>query len=227
MTAIKTTFPSRLFITGTDTGIGKTVISAMIVKGLGASYWKPVQSGLEGVTDTDRVLEMTGLPKKHFYPETYRLGLPLSPHASAAREGIRIDLNAFQVPEDPDPGHLIIEGAGGVLVPLNERHFMLDLMIRLESPILLVASSSLGTINHTLLSLKQLRRSGLNVFGVVMNGPMNPGNREAIEYYGNVTVLAEVEPLPAMDPENLKGSFIKYFSSCLAFDHLTLDPLRP
>lgn len=212
MNSSKHRFPRRLFITGTDTGIGKTVISAILVKGLGSKYWKPIQSGLEGQTDTEWVREKTGLPESNFYPETYKLRLPLSPHASAAHDGVRIDLKVFHIPEVSGSEHLIIEGAGGLMVPLNETHLMLDLMIKIDSPILLVTSSSLGTINHTLLSLEQLRRSNLNVLGVVMNGPRNKDNREAIEYYGKVTVFAEVEPLSLIDPEALKGSFIKYFS---------------
>ncbi|MBW2609975.1 MAG: dethiobiotin synthase [Deltaproteobacteria bacterium] len=204
-------FPNRIFITGTDTGIGKTVISAILVAGLRGSYWKPVQSGLEEMTDTEWVSEKTGLPDSHFHPETYRLMLPISPHASAAHEGVRIDLDKFQIPEISESGHLIVEGAGGIMVPLNERHLMLDLMRRIDIPILLVAGSSLGAINHTLLSLEQLRNRNLQVFGVVMNGPMNSGNREAIEHYGKVRVLAEVEPLPKIDPEGLKQGFVKYF----------------
>jgi len=203
--------PNRMFITGTDTGIGKTVISAILVAGLKGSYWKPVQSGLEEITDTQWVREKTGLPDNHFHPETYRLRLPISPHASAANEGVRIDLKAFQIPEINESDYLIIEGAGGVMVPLNEHLFMLDLMKRIDIPILLVAGSSLGTINHTLLSLEQLRTRNLEVLGVVMNGPKNSGNREAIEHYGNIPVLAEVEPLPVIDPNILRQSFVKYF----------------
>lgn len=204
-------FPDRLFITGTDTGVGKTLTAAILMAGLRGIYWKPVQSGLEEITDTDWIRNKTGLPDNHFCPETYRLRLPLSPHASAAHDGIRIDLEAFQVPVTMKSGHLIIEGAGGILVPLNDRDFMLDLMEKTGAQILLVSATSLGTINHTLLSIGQLRRRGLKIMGVVMNGEKNEGNREAIEHYGKVKVLAEVEPLAAIGPTTLKRCFKALF----------------
>jgi dethiobiotin synthetase len=203
--------PRRLFVTGTDTGIGKTMVSAILMAGLNGRYWKPVQSGLEEMTDTEWIREMTGLDSDHFYPETYRLKLPLSPHASAAAENISIDLDAFQLPETDQ--HLIVEGAGGVMVPLNDHHFMLDLMKKLDIPVLLVTRSELGTINHTLLSLEQLRRYGIDAFGVVMNGPENPGNRDAIERFGNTQVLAEIELLSKINPQTLMKAFWDYFSN--------------
>lgn len=200
----ETAFPPRIFVTGTNTEIGKSVTAAVLMAGLRGRYWKPVQSGLEGTTDTQWVMEKTGLPAEHFYPETYRLKRPMSPHASAAAEGVRIELGAFRM---PDGVPLVVEGAGGIMVPLNDRHFMLDLMKMLNIPILLVSSSALGTINHTLLSLEQLRRHGLRIFGVVMNGPKNRSNREAIEYYGKVNVCAEIEPLPDINPQTLMRVF--------------------
>jgi dethiobiotin synthase len=211
MTLHSIQWPSHLFVTGTDTEVGKTVISAMLVAGLNGYYWKPIQSGLEGMTDTDWVRETTGLPKNRFSPETYRLQRPLSPHASAKHDGLRIDLKAFHIPSIGPDDHLIVEGAGGIMVPLNEYNLMLDLIKKLQMPILLVARSSLGTINHTLLSLEQLRKQGLHVLGVVMNGPKNPENREAIEYYGHTQVFAEVEPFPVITSKTLKQGFSKYF----------------
>jgi dethiobiotin synthetase len=204
-------FPGRLFITGTDTGVGKTVISAILAAGLDGYYWKPIQSGLEETTDTEWVREKTGLAKERFFPEAYRLRLPLSPHASARNDGVRIELNAFHIPAIPRSGRLIIEGAGGVMAPINEEQLMTGLMKRLSAPVLLVARTNLGTINHTLLSLEQLRREGIKIWGVVMNGTRNKENREAIEYYGRIRVLAEIEPLPVIDPENLKRAFNGHF----------------
>lgn len=204
-------FPSRLFITGTDTDVGKTVISAILMAGLKGVYWKPVQSGLDDITDTQWIKEKTELPNAHFHPETYRLTLPLSPHAAAAHDGIRIDLNAFEIPKTKPSDTLIIEGAGGILVPLNDRHFMVDLMIKLKAHIILVSRSSLGTINHTLLSLDFLKRKGLKVMGVVMNGERNPDNKEAIERYGKVKVLAQVEPIPMLNKKSLQKSFEECF----------------
>ena len=204
-------FPTRLFVTGTDTGVGKTVISAILMAGLRGMYWKPVQSGLDEMTDTEWVREKTGLSGNHFYPETYRLRLPLSPHASALHEGLRIDLRLFKIPEVKESGHLIIEGAGGVMVPLNEVHLMTDLIKKLDSPVLLVSHNSLGAINHTLLSLEKLRREGLEVVGVVMNGPKNSINRKAIEHYGEIDVLAEIEYMPVIDPKKLAQCFKRHF----------------
>ena len=204
-------FPGRLFVTGTDTGVGKTMISSILMAGLRCKYWKPVQSGLDDITDMQWVRDNTGLPDSHFIPETYRLKLPISPHASAARDGIRIDLEKFQIPSIGKSDRLIIEGAGGIMVPLNETHLMVDLMKKLDSPVLLVSSTSLGTINHTLLSLSQLRRYGVEVMGVVMNGPKNSLNREAIEHYGKIRVLAEIEYLSAINPQSLKQCFTYHF----------------
>jgi dethiobiotin synthetase len=204
-------FHKRLFITGTDTGVGKTVVSAILMAGFNGYYWKPIQSGLEEMSDTEWVKEYTELPESHFFKETYRLTQPLSPQASALQDGVRIELDAFNVPEVAESEYLIIEGAGGIMVPLNEKDMMIDLMKRLKAPVLLVSRSSLGTINHTLLSLEQLRREGIEVLGVVMNGPRNNENREAIEHFGRVRVLAEVEPLPFIDPLTLKTIFHQDF----------------
>jgi dethiobiotin synthetase len=202
--------PQRVFITGTDTAVGKTVTAAVLVAGLRAEYWKPIQSGLEEITDTEWIRQKTGMPKELFHPETYRLQRPLSPHASARAEGARIDLEAFHLPPRSSR-RLVVEGAGGLMVPLNERDFMIDLMKKLDLPTILVAGSRLGTINHTLLSLEQLRRYDLEILGVVLNGPKNAGNKEAIEYYGDVAILAEIEPLETIDPAGLKRVFKRCF----------------
>ena len=206
---MKKLFPRRFFVTGTDTDVGKTVISAILMAGFKGAYWKPVQSGLEDTTDTEWIRRATGLPEPHFFPETYRLLRALSPHASAAAEGVRIDLAAFSVPRTE--GYLIVEGAGGIMAPLNEKEYMGDLMQLLNLPVILVARSTLGTINHTLLSLAALRARGLDVIGVVMNGPENGSNRDAIVHYGKTDVLAEVPPLPSMDASALKEAFERYF----------------
>ncbi|MBW2369034.1 MAG: dethiobiotin synthase [Deltaproteobacteria bacterium] len=203
-------FPRRLFVTGTDTGIGKTVVCAILVAGLRASYWKPVQSGSEADSDTQWIRKATGLPEAHFLPETYRFQAPLSPHAAAAREKRVIDLEAFQVPPHSPDRPLIIEGAGGVMVPLNEKHLMTDLMKRLGAPVLVVAGSGLGTINHTLLSLEKLRHDGIDVLGVVVNGSANPENCQAIAHYGQVRVCARIEPMPALNNQALTDEFVKF-----------------
>ena len=205
-------FPEKFFITGTDTGVGKTVVSAILMAGLQAAYWKPIQSGLEGTMDAEWIQQTTGFPDTCFYPETYRLSQPISPHAAAAFDGIQIKLDAFELPDRGQSQRLIVEGAGGVMVPINAYQFMADLIRHLNLPVLLVARSTLGTINHTLLTLAQLRREGIDILGVVMNGPRNAINRHAIETYGRVSVLAELEPIMNMDTHSLQEAHQRYFS---------------
>lgn len=205
-------FPKRFFITGTDTDVGKTVVSAILMAGLNAAYWKPVQSGHEeGMTDTGWMRSVTGFSGEYFIPETYLLSQPISPHASAGHDSVKIELKAFKLPDDEKYSHLIVEGAGGVMVPLNENQLMIDLMKYLNLPVLLVARSTLGTINHTLLSLEVLKRNGLEVLGVVMNGPQNQINKNAIETYGQVSVIAEVDNLPRINYQALDKAYIQYF----------------
>lgn len=204
------TWPDRFFVTGTDTNVGKTVTAAMLTLGLNAAYWKPVQSGLEPITDTDYVRQVTELDESHFLPERFRLTEPLSPHASAAIDGVEIALSDFQLPTSTR-SHLVVEGAGGLLVPLNDRDLVIDLIKQLDLPVCLVARSSLGTINHTLLSIAVLRRAEIPILGVILNGEKNPGNRAAIAHYGQVPILGELEPLEPVNPATLKQ----------AFDHLS------
>lgn len=207
-------FPPRLFIGGTDTAVGKTLVAAILMTGLNAAYWKPVQSGDEQGTDTEWIRKHTGLPGHCFHRETYRFHEAISPHAAAACEGVHIDLNAFQTPPFDSFDHLITEGAGGLMAPLNRNHFMIDLIARLETPVLLVARSGLGTINHTLLSLEKLRQTEIAVFGVIMNGPRNDINKAAIEHFGRVPVLGEVLPMKEFTP----ASFNRVFHDCFGGD---------
>lgn len=203
-------WPEQIFITGTDTGIGKTVVSAIFTAGLGATYWKPVQSGLKDDTDTQFVRRVTDLPDHRFAEERFRLTEPLSPHASAAIDGVSISLEDFTIPRY-ETKHLVVEGAGGLLVPLNDRDMIIDLISHLGLPVLLVVRSELGTLNHTFLSLEALRSRGIPIIGVVMNGPRNESNRKAIEKYGRVEILGELEPLETINPETLQEQFQKMF----------------
>ena len=221
-----------LFVTGTDTGVGKTVVSALLLARyageLELAYWKPVASGAGGSPperDSATVAEL--VPQSvEIRLEMHLLRDPVSPHLAARREGVVIDLDAIAAAWagwqsiSPERG-VVIEGAGGVMVPLNEKQrlgkggsalgaggfagsplgaarsaggeLLIDLIALLELPVLLVARTTLGTINHTLLSLDALRRRGVTVAGVVLNGPANDDNRQAIESYGDVRVLATVE----------------------------------
>ncbi len=203
-------------VTGTDTGVGKTVVAAILTLGLDAEYWKPVQSGVDGLaglsTDSECVARWTGLPAGRLRPEAYRLALPASPHLSAAREGVSIRLPRLTLPATRRP--LVVEGAGGILVPLNGRKLMVDLMAQLRLPVILVARASLGTINHTLLSLEALRARRLPVAGVVVNGPANgadlAANVAAIQHYGQARILAVLPLLPALTPAGLRAAWARF-----------------
>lgn len=170
----------RFFVSGISTGVGKSVVSAIFVQAFGAAYWKPVQSGLDGPTDSDLVRRWAPGAAR-VLPESYRLQAPLSPHASAAREGVGIELDDIVRPAWPGP--LVAEGAGGLLVPLNARHTMLDLMVRLQYPVVLVSRHYLGSINHTLLSLEALQARGLKPELLVFVGS-NPESESAIVSLG-------------------------------------------
>lgn len=203
--------PSKIFVTGTDTGIGKTVVSALMTVGLSATYWKPIQSGLKEETDTEYVRRVTGLSDTHFKDERFRLTEPLSPHASAAIDGVSISLTDFQLPKI-ETGHLVVEGAGGLMVPINDEAMIIDLIEYLNLPALLVARSELGTLNHTFLSLEALRSRGIPIIGVIMNGPRNESNRKAIEKYGNIEVIGEMESIQPMNSNMLISIFKKMFN---------------
>jgi len=205
-------FPEKFFVTGTDTNVGKTVVSALLTLGLNAVYWKPIQSGLDPISDTDYVRQVTGLDDSHFLPERFTLTQPLSPHAAAEIDGVKICLSDFQLPSQLPYRYLIVEGAGGLMVPLNEQDFVIDLIRQFQLPVCLVARSTLGTINHTLLSLAQLRRMEVPILGVIMNGPKNEGNRAAIAHYGKIPILAELEPLAEINPATLKQTFDQLFA---------------
>lgn len=188
-------------MTGTDTDVGKSVACCWALLHLNGAYWKPIQSGLEPETDTQAVKRITSFDEDRFFPSRYELNEPLSPHAAAKIDGVRIDLNDFSLPESPHP--LIVEGAGGVMVPLNEQNFMIDLMARLKLPVIITARSTLGTINHTLMSISLLRLSGVSIAGVILNGPLNEGNRQAITEYGNVKILGEIPLLDDLSKDSL------------------------
>lgn len=200
--------PDRIFVTGTDTGIGKTLVAAILTTGLKAYYWKPIQSGTIDGTDTEWIQTVSNLSNDHFLPEVYSLREPLSPHAAARLDGIEIDMDTIRLPE---VAPLIVEGAGGVMVPLNKRQYIIDLMQRLSLPTIVVARSGLGTINHTLLTVERLRDRGIAVLGVVMNGPINQSNREALEHYGELDILAEIPQLDSISHASIQMLFDRHF----------------
>jgi|WetSurMetagenome_2_1015567.scaffolds.fasta_scaffold209132_2 dethiobiotin synthase len=179
-----------VFVTGTGTGVGKTVLSATLALARGASYWKPIQTGTE--SDTAEVQRLTGCK---VLDQGVRLPDPVAPYLAAKRIGANIDLSQL-LTLAPTEGDWVVEGAGGILVPLNENEMVLDLMERLALPVVIAARTTLGTINHTLLTLNAIRARGLTVERVVMIGDRDPDNRAAIETYGRVPV----SELPWMEP---------------------------
>lgn len=203
--------PNRLFITGTDTGVGKTVVSALLCAALDAHYWKPIQTGTREGTDSNTVMRLAQLPRSRVVPEVYRFAPPVSPHLAAQRAGVRIELRKIRMPRIPAREGLVAEGAGGVLVPINETQFMTSVMRHLRLPVLLVSRTALGTINHTLLSLAALRAARLDVRGVVMVGPPNPESQKAIERYGGVQVIGSVPRLARLNRRALLAVFQRQF----------------
>jgi dethiobiotin synthase len=195
-----------LFVTGTDTGVGKTVAAAALLHRyrdrLPLRYWKPIQTGIEQDDDTAEVARLAACGPQEIFAAGVRLERPVSPHLAARLSGRPIDLTALVglVRAEADSSRWIVEGAGGALVPLSDSANMTDLMTRLALPVVVVARASLGTINHTLLTLEALRRRAIQTAGVIMVGVPNADNRNAIERYGHVHVLGEmphIEPLTA------------------------------
>ena len=193
---------TRLIICGTDTDVGKTVVSAMVVQGLGASYWKPVQSGLEDGGDSATVHRLIQLPAERLLSEAYRLEAPVSPHWAAERQGLQLEPERLELPAVAGP--LVVETAGGLLVPLRRDWLQIEQVARWQLPVLLVARSGLGTLNHTLLSLEALRQRRIPVLGLVLNGPPHPDNPRTLEQIGGVPVLAELPRLDPLDAASLQ-----------------------
>ena len=186
----------QIFITATDTNVGKTLISTWLCLHFKMSYWKPIQTGAIEITDTQFVKSF-GIKT---FEELYKLKQPISPHIAAQIDNQHIDLSKIQLIKERN---LIIEGVGGVLVPLNKYHTILDLISRLTIPVIVIARSSLGTINHTCLTLEMLYSKNLNVLGIIMNGEKNIDNQQAIEYYGKIKVLQAFPQLDIISPEKL------------------------
>ncbi len=200
-----------LFVTGTDTGVGKTLVSALLCAALDGVYWKPIQTGTDEESDRRTVMELAGLAEDRTLREVYCFDPPVSPHLAAEWAGVTIDLAKIRRPEVKLPGPLIVEGAGGVMAPVNGSEFMLDMMRRLGLPVVVASRSALGTINHTVLTLNALRGAGLTVRGVVVLGTPNHDNERAIERYGCVAIIGRVPLLEAINREILLEVFNSEF----------------
>lgn len=201
----------RLVITGTDTGIGKTVFSAALTDALGACYWKPIQSGLDEETDSETVLRLGRIPSRHILPEAWRLKTPVSPHLSAEIDAVAINPYALEPPNTNSP--LIIEGAGGLLVPLTRHETFADVFARWHIPMILCARTGLGTINHTLLSLEAMRQRRIPIFGVAFIGNAHPDTQQIIEEMGDVRILGRLPRLEPLTPDTLRRAFRENFDT--------------
>lgn len=195
-------------VTGTDTGVGKTVFAAGLAGALGACYWKPVQAGLADGGDAASVAALAGLPAGRILPERYRLSTPCSPHRAAELDGVIIDPAALAV---PDQRPLVIEGAGGALVPLTREFLFADLFARWGLPVIVVARTALGTINHSLLTLEALRARGVPVHGIAFVGEPAEDSQGTIAAIGQVRVLGRLPWLDPLDATGLAAAFAAGF----------------
>lgn len=192
------------FITGIGTSIGKTIASAVIVEALQCDYWKPIQSGDLDKSDTMKVRSLASNKKSIFHPEQFRLNSALSPHISAAIDEIEININDFKLPKTNNT--LLIEGAGGLMVPINYKSdFMIDLIKHLGAEVILVTSNYLGSINHTLLSLNIIKQYNLPFKGIIVNGASNPDSEMMIEKYSEKPILFRIPHIENINSQTIKA----------------------
>jgi dethiobiotin synthetase len=189
-----------IFISGIGTDIGKTFVSAILCHALGWAYWKPVQCGNLDDSDSNYIKKVC--PESIVFPETYRLKAPMSPHAAAALEHVQISLTGFSLPQS---NGLIIEGAGGLMVPLNERDTILDLMLHLKTPCILVSKNYLGSINHTLLSIEVLRYREIPILGIIFNGDENHATQDIILEKTQIPSLGRIPLIKEPNFKNIKN----------------------
>ncbi len=200
----------RLVVVGTDTGIGKTTFSAGLTGALDAAYWKPVQSGDLDATDSDTVLRLAGIDPRQIVPEIYRLKTPASPHLAAEIDGVEIDPAALVLPKTDRP--LIVEGAGGLLVPLTRSITYIDVIARWHVPVVLCARTTLGTINHSLLSIEALRARNVPLLGIAFIGDENAESERIIAAMGQVKRLGRLPHLAPLSRQTLREAFAAHFN---------------
>lgn len=200
MSELKPVILKRYFVTAIGTDSGKTLVSAILCEALQADYWKPVQAGLPRDTDTVKSLVSNSISK--FYPEAYLLKKPASPHTAAREEEVEISMVNIKLPENKNC--LIIEGAGGLLVPLNDYDYMADLIRELRTEVVLVADLYLGSINHTLLTAEYLKHHNMPVIGIIFNGPPNPDGERIIEKKTGWPVLLRIKQEKEINKEVVK-----------------------
>jgi len=191
----------RYFVTGIGTEVGKTIASAIITQALKADYWKPIQAGELDNSDRMKVETLIDNNRSKFHPEAYRLNQSMSPHAAAERDGVEIDISSIKMPHTDN--HLVIEGAGGLLVPLNDKDTILNLIETLNCEVILVSRHYLGSINHTLMSIELLKQRNIRIKGILFNGKENKDTESIITKMSGIEVLGRIDEL-----ENLNKSVI-------------------
>lgn len=202
---------TRIVVTGTDTGIGKTVFSAALAGALDGFYWKPIQAGLDEETDTHTVLRLSGLGPERVLPEAYRLKTPVSPHLAAEIDRVTIQHEALLFLEKDRP--LVVEGAGGLMVPLTRSVTYLDVITRWDAPVVLCARTALGTINHSLLSIEALRARGVGILGIAFIGPESAESEKIIVDMGKVRRLGRLPHLAQLNGDTLRAAFASCFNA--------------
>lgn len=199
----------RFIVTGTDTGVGKTVLAAAYAGALGATYWKPIQCGLDGGGDSEQIRALTGLPAERVLPEAYRFSMAASPHRAAEAEGVEISIRNLGLPNVEGP--LVVEGAGGLMVPLTRQSLLIDIFAFWRLPVVLVARTALGTINHSLLSIEALNGRNIPILGVAFVGDEVPDTERTITEMGGVRRLGRLPHLDPLTRATLKDAFAENF----------------
>jgi len=200
---------TAIVVTATGTDIGKTVFAAALTAALDGYYWKPVQAGLDDGSDLERVGRLSGLPAARLLPEAYRLTTPCSPHRAAEIDGVTIDVDALEPPRCDRP--LVIEGAGGVLVPFSRQATFADVMARWQLPVVLVAATSLGTISHSLAAIEALRARKVDIRGIAFVGDADEDSEATIAAMGGVKRLGRLPMLDPLEPGALAAAFAAHF----------------
>ena len=204
---------TAIVVSGTDTGIGKTVFSAMLVQALDAAYWKPVQAGRENGGDSETVGRLLSLGPERIMSERYVLSQPLSPHRAAELNGIEIDADALSLPGPRADGRpLVVEGAGGLLVPLTRRTLFIEVFRRWGAPVVLCARTALGTINHTLLSIEAIRARGIPLLGIAFIGQAMPDSERTIVEFSGARRLGRLPWLAEVTADALGRAFAENFT---------------
>ena len=191
----------KFIICGTDTDVGKTLISSFFVRGLKSFYWKPIQSGIETETDSQSILRLSGIKKEKILKEAYIFEKPVSPHWAAEIDGKKIDINLLNLPKID--GSIVIETAGGLMVPITRNFLQIDQIRKWNLPVIIVCRSSLGTLNHTLLSIEALKKRNIKILGLIINGEKHLDNPKTLRKFSKLPIIAEFPRLNNIDKNNL------------------------